>query len=158
MKNHDILSLTLSAIVVDTIVGYYLLLSTRGGTYIKEWYKQFNIGAYVMDILSIIIGTYSATLFSNNIYSQIVATVIVGLIHDISFGIFVNKIQTQSKILTLFKNYANELGSTILIVDALMLISTLLFSVYFKTTLTNNSMTFLSVIVFYLGLLMIYSF
>jgi len=158
MKNHDILSLTLSAIVVDTIVGYYILLSTRGGTYIKEWYKQFNIGAYVMDILSIIIGTYSATLFSNNIYSQIVATVIVGLIHDISFGIFVNKIQTQSKILTLFKNYANELGSTILIVDALMLISTLLFSVYFKTTLTNNSMTFLSVIVFYLGLLMIYSF
>jgi hypothetical protein len=158
MKNHDILSLTLSAIVVDTIVGYYLLLSTRGGTYIKEWYKQFNIGAYVMDILSIIIGTYSATLFSNNIYSQIVATVIVGLIHDISFGIFVNKIQTQSKILTLFKNYANELGSTILIVDALMLISTLLFSAYFKTTLTNNSMTFLSVIVFYLGLLMIYSF
>jgi hypothetical protein len=158
MKNRDILSLTLSAIVVDTIVGYYLLLSTRGGTYIKEWYKQFNIGAYVMDILSIIIGTYSATLFSNNIYSQIVATVIVGLIHDISFGIFVNKIQTQSKILTLFKNYANELGSTILIVDALMLISTLLFSVYFKTTLTNNSMTFLSVIVFYLGLLMIYSF
>jgi hypothetical protein len=158
MKNHNILSLTLSAIVVDTIVGYYLLLSTRGGTYIKEWYKQFNIGAYVMDILSIIIGTYSATLFSNNIYSQIVATVIVGLIHDISFGIFVNKIQTQSKILTLFKNYANELGSTILIVDALMLISTLLFSVYFKTTLTNNSMTFLSVIVFYLGLLMIYSF
>lgn len=158
MKNHDILSLTLSAIVVDTIVGYYLLLSNRGGTYIKEWYKQFNIGAYVMDILSIIIGTYSATLFSNNIYSQIVATVIVGLIHDISFGIFVNKIQTQSKILTLFKNYANELGSTILIVDALMLISTLLFSAYFKTTLTNNSMTFLSVIVFYLGLLMIYSF
>jgi hypothetical protein len=158
MKNHDILSLTLSAIVVDTIVGYYLLLSTRGGTYIKEWYKQFNIGAYVMDVLSIIIGTYSATLFSNNIYSQIVATVIVGLIHDISFGIFVNKIQTQSKILTLFKNYANELGSTILIVDALMLISTLLFSVYFKTTLTNSSMTFLSVIVFYLGLLMIYSF
>jgi hypothetical protein len=158
MKNHTTLSLTLSAIVVDTIVGYYLLLSSRGGTYIKEWYKQFNIGAYVMDILSIIIGTYSATLFSNNIYSQIVATVIVGLIHDISFGIFVNKIKTKSKVITLFKNYANELGSTILIVDALMLISTLLFSVYFKTHFNNDSMIFLSVIVFYLGLLMIYSF
>jgi hypothetical protein len=111
-----------------------------------------------MDILSIIIGTYSATLFSNNIYSQIVATVIVGLVHDISFGIFVNKIQTESKILNLFKNYANELGPIILIVDAFMLISTLLFSAYFKNTLTNNAMIFLSVIISYIGLLMIYSF
>jgi hypothetical protein len=158
MKNHSILSLTLSAIVVDTIIGYYLLLSNRGGRYIKEWYNQFNIGAYVMDILSIIVGTYSATLFSNNIYSQIVATVIVGLIHDISFGIFVNKIQSESKILTLFKNYANELGPTILVVDAFMLISTLLFSIYFKSALTNSTMIFLSVIISYIGLLMIYSF
>jgi hypothetical protein len=158
MKNHTILSLALSAIVTDTIIGYYLLLSNRGGRYIKEWYNQFNIGAYVMDILSIIIGTYSATLFSNNIYSQIVATVIVGLVHDISFGIFVNKIQTESKILNLFKNYANELGPIILIVDAFMLISTLLFSAYFKNTLTNNAMIFLSVIISYIGLLMIYSF
>jgi len=158
MKNHTILSLALSAIVTDTIIGYYLLLSNRGGRYIKEWYNQFNIGAYVMDILSIIIGTYSATLFSNNIYSQIVATVIVGLVHDISFGIFVNKIQTESKILNLFKSYANELGPIILIVDAFMLISTLLFSAYFKNTLTNNAMIFLSVIISYIGLLMIYSF
>jgi len=158
MKNHTILSLALSAIVTDTIIGYYLLLSNRGGRYIKEWYNQFNIGAYVMDILSIIIGTYSATLFSNNIYSQIVATVIVGLVHDISFGIFVNKIKTESKILNLFKNYANELGPIILIVDAFMLISTLLFSTYFKNTLTNNTMIFLSVIISYIGLLMIYSF
>jgi hypothetical protein len=158
MKNHNILSLALSAIVTDTIIGYYLLLSNRGGRYIKEWYNQFNIGAYVMDILSIIIGTYSATLFSNNIYSQIVATVIVGLVHDISFGIFVNKIKTESKILNLFKNYANELGPIILIVDAFMLISTLLFSTYFKNTLTNNTMIFLSVIISYIGLLMIYSF
>ena len=111
-----------------------------------------------MDILSIIVGTYSATLFSNNIYTQIVATVIIGLIHDISFGMFVNKIQTDSKILILFKNYANELGPTILFVDAFMLISTMLLSVYFKSSLTNMSMIFLSVITSYIGLLMIYSF
>ena len=158
MKNHTLLSLTLSAIVVDTIIGYYLLLSKRGGRYIKEWYNQFNIGAYVMDILSIIVGTYSATLFSNNIYTQIVATVIIGLIHDISFGMFVNKIQTDSKILILFKNYANEFGQTILFVYAFMLISTMLFSVYFKSSLTNMSIIFLSVITSYIGLLMIYSF
>ena len=62
MTNHTILSLTVSAIIVDTIIGYYLLITKRGGKYIKEWYKSFTIGAYTMDILSIVIGTYIAFL------------------------------------------------------------------------------------------------
>jgi hypothetical protein len=158
MKNHTFLSLAFSAILVDTIIGYYLLLSNRGGKYIKEWYNTFTIGAYVMDILSIIIGTYLATLFSNNIYYQVLTVVIIGLVHDISFGIFVNKIESKSKILNLFKNYSNELGSIILIVDALMLVSTLLLSTYSYKLLSNISITFLSVVTSYIGLFMIYSF
>jgi hypothetical protein len=158
MKNHDILSLTLSAIVVDTIIGYYLLLNNRGGIYIKEWYKQFTIGAYIMDILSIVIGTYLSTLISDNIIKQLVAVVIIGLIHDITFGYFVNKFDNKSKILNLFKNYANELGPTILLVDALMLIFTLFFSNYFFRVLCVNTTIFLSAVVFYIGLFMIYSF
>lgn len=158
MKSHSLLSLVFSAILVDTIIGYYLLLSNRGGTYIKEWYKQFTIGAYIMDILSIIIGTYLATLTSNNIYYQIIAVTIIGLIHDTTFGFFVNKIQTKSKIINLFKNYANELGPVILIVDAFMLVSTLLLSNYFYKLLPNILITFLSIIATYIGLFMIYSF
>ncbi len=111
-----------------------------------------------MDVLSIIIGSYLATLYSDNIYGQIVAVVVIGLIHDISFGAFVNKIKTESKILTLFKNYANELGPTILIVDAIMLVSTLIMSHYFISALSINTTIFMSVIVSYVGLLMIYSF
>ena len=158
MKSHSLLSLVFSAILVDTIIGYYLLLSNRGGKYIKEWYKQFTIGAYIMDILSIIIGTYLATLTSNNIYYQIIAVTIIGLIHDTTFGFFVNKIQTESKIINLFKNYANELGPVILIVDAFMLVSTLLLSNYFYKLLPNILITFLSIIATYIGLFMIYSF
>jgi hypothetical protein len=158
MGRHNLMSIATSAIIVDTIIGYYLLLSNRGGTYIKEWYKQFNIGAYIMDVLSIIIGSYLATLYSDNIYEQIVAVVVIGLIHDISFGAFVNKIKTESKILTLFKNYANELGPIILIVDAIMLVSTLIMSHYFISALSINTTIFTSVIVSYVGLLMIYSF
>jgi len=158
MKNHDILSLTLSAIVIDTIIGYYLLLSNRGGVYIREWYNKFNIGAYIMDILSIIIGTYLSTKFSDTIFMQIVSVVIIGLVHDITFGYFVNKIKADSKILTLFKNYANELGTTILLVDAFMLVSTLIFSNYFFKFLCVNTTIFLGAVFFYIGLFMIYSF
>jgi hypothetical protein len=158
MKSHSLLSLVFSAILVDTLIGYYLLLSNRGGEYIKEWYKQFTVGAYVMDVLSIVIGTFLATLTSSNIYYQTFAVVIIGLIHDITFGYLINKIQTESKIVNLFKNYADENGVNILIVDAFMLIGTLLLSNYFYKSLPNILITFLSIVTTYIGLFMIYSF
>ncbi len=158
MKSHSLLSLVFSAILVDTLIGYYLLLSNRGGEYIKEWYKQFTVGAYVMDVLSIVIGTFLATLASSNIYYQTFAVVIIGLIHDITFGYLINKIQTESKIVNLFKNYADENGVNILIVDAFMLIGTLLLSNYFYKSLPNILITFLSIVTTYIGLFMIYSF
>ena len=158
MKSHSFISLVFSAILVDTVIGYYLLLSNRGGKYIREWYNQFTIGAYIMDILSIVIGTFLATKISSGIYYQILTVVIIGLIHDITFGYFVNKIQSESKIINLFKNYANENGVNILIVDAIMLVATLLFSNYFYKLTSNVIISFLSIITTYIGLFMIYSF
>jgi len=158
MKSHSLISLVFSAILVDTLIGYYLLLSNRGGKYIREWYNQFTIGAYIMDVLSIVIGTFLATKISSGIYYQILTVVIIGLIHDITFGYFVNKIQSESKIINLFKNYANENGVNILIVDAIMLVATLLFSNYFYKLTSNIIISFLSIITTYIGLFMIYSF
>jgi hypothetical protein len=158
MKSHSLVSLVFSAILVDTLIGYYLLLSNRGGKYIREWYNQFTIGAYIMDVLSIVIGTFLATKISSDIYYQILTVVIIGLIHDITFGYFVNKIQSESKIINLFKNYANENGVNILIVDAIMLVATLLFSNYFYKLTSNIIISFLSIITTYIGLFMIYSF
>ena len=158
MKNHSILTLTVSAIIVDTIIGYYLLITKRGGKYIKEWYKLFTIGAYIMDILSIVIGTYIATLLSNDLYKQLAIVILVGLIHDLSFGYFVSNYGIKSKILNLFNNYAKELGVTILIVDAFMLVSTLILSYILNNNLSYNNISFLGILTFYIGLLMIYSF
>lgn len=158
MTNNNILTLTVSAIIVDTIIGYYLLITNRGGKYIKEWYKSFTIGAYIMDILSIVIGTYIATLFSNNLYKQLAIVILVGLIHDLSFWYFVSKSNIKSKILELFNNYAKELGIIILIVDAFMLVSTLVLSNFLNNNLSYNNILFLGILSFYIGLLMIYSF
>lgn len=158
MKSHSLMSLVFSAILVDTLIGYYLLLSKRGGKYIKEWYNQFTIGAYVMDVLSIVVGTFLATKISSDIYYQILTVVIIGLIHDTTFGYFINNIQSDSKIVNLFKNYANENGSNILIVDAIMLVATLIFSNYFYKLFPTVIISFLSIITTYIGLFMIYSF
>ncbi len=111
-----------------------------------------------MDVLSIVVGTFLATKISSDIYYQILTVVIIGLIHDTTFGYFINKIQSDSKIVNLFKNYANENGSNILIVDAIMLVATLIFSNYFYKLFPTIIISFLSIITTYIGLFMIYSF
>ena len=158
MNYHTIITLAVAAIIVDTIGGYILLL-TKSGKTIREWYNQFTIGAYSMDIASLTIGTYLATLLTPNFYMQLFYVIIIGLIHDTSFALFLNSINTKSsKILEFFKDYAKEYGKKILLVDALMLVSTLLVSNYLFNTFSNVNIVFLGVVTFYFGLLMVYSF
>jgi hypothetical protein len=158
MNYHTIITLAVAAIIVDTIGGYILLL-TKSGKTIREWYGKFTIGAYSMDIASLTIGTYLATLLTPNFYMQLLYVIIIGLIHDTSFALFLNSINTKSsKILEFFKDYAKEYGKKILLVDALMLVSTLLVSNYLFNTFSNVNIVFLGVVTFYFGLLMVYSF
>jgi len=159
MSLHSIETLFTASIIVDTIMGYLLLFNKNGGKSVRQWYKELTIGAYVMDIASIIIGTYLATLLSTDFYMQLFYTAIIGLIHDISFFIFLNNINTKSsKVLEIFKNYGNENGKIILVIDALMLISTLFVSNYLLNNFLNANIIFLGVLSSYIGLLMIYSF
>jgi hypothetical protein len=158
MNYHTIVTLAVAAIIVDTIGGYILLL-TKSGKTIRRWYSEFTIGAYSMDIASLTIGTYLATLLTPNFYMQLVYVVIIGIIHDTSFALFLNSVNTKSsKILEFFKDYAKEYGKKILLVDALMLVSTLLVSNYLLNAFSNTNIIFLGILTFYFGLLMVYSF
>lgn len=159
MDHHTLITLTVAAIIIDTIVGYRVLFDKSCGKYIREWYKQFTIGAYTMDILTLIGGTYISTLLTSNFYLQLVCVVIMGLIHDTSFAIFLNSINTKtSKVLELFKNYAKELGKKILLWDALMLVSTLIVSNFLFNNFSQNNINFIGIVASYIGLLMVYSF
>ena len=50
MNYHSIITLIVASIIVDTIMGYYLLFNKNSGKTIRQWYSQFTIIAYVMDI------------------------------------------------------------------------------------------------------------
>jgi len=159
MNYHSITTLIIAAIIVENIVLYMLFFNKNSGKTIRQYYNQFTIGAYSMDITSAIIGSYLAILLAPNFYMQLVYVVIIGLIHDTSFALFLNSINTKSsKILEFFKDYAKEYGKKILLVDALMLVSTLLVSNYLFNTFSNVNIIFLGVVTFYFGLLMVYSF
>lgn len=159
MNNHTILTLAVAAIIVESIGLILIYFSALTRKTIRQWYNEFTLGAYTIDITSVLIGTYLATLFSPNLYLQLVCVVIIGLIHDISFGMFLNSINTKSsKILEFFKKYAKEYGKKILFVDALILVSTLIISNFLLNNFSNTNIAFLGVLFLYIGLLFVYSF
>ena len=159
MNYHSITTLIIAGIIVENIVLFMLFFNKNSGKTIRQYYREFTIGAYSMDITSAIIGSYLAILLAPNFYMQLVYVVIIGLIHDTSFGLFLNSINTKSsKILQFFKDYAKEYGKKILIVDALILLSTLLVSNFLYKTLSNTIIIFLGILFTYIGLLFIYSF
>ena len=159
MNNHTILTLAVAAIIVESIGLILIYFTALTRKTIRQWYNEFTLGAYTMDITSVLIGTYLATLFTSNLYLQLVCVVIIGLIHDISFGMFLNSINTKSsKILEFFKKYAKEYGTKILLVDALILVSTLIISNFLLNNFSNTNIAFLGVLFLYIGLLFVYSF
>ena len=65
-------------------------------------------------------------------------TCLVQVTHDLSFAAFFNSIpRNKSAILDVFKDYGKEVGGTILFVDAIMMISTILIASYLATFQTN---------------------
>ena len=159
MNYHTIITLVVGAIIVENIVLFILYFNKKRGKTITQWYREFTIGAYTMDITSSIIGTLLATLLTANYYLQFVYVVIIGLIHDISFGLFLNSVNTKtSKILEFYKDYAKDYGKQILIVDALILMSTLFVSNVLLNTFSNSVIIFIGLVFSYIGLLFVYSF
>ena len=159
MKNHTIITLAVAAIIVENIVLFILYFNKNSGQTIRQWYNKFTIGAYTMDVASAFIGACLATLLTSNFYLQLLFVVIIGLIHDISFGTFINSINTKrSNVLDFFKDYAKENGKIILFVDALILVSTLIVSNFLLNYLSNTNILFLGVLFLYIGLLVVYSF
>jgi hypothetical protein len=159
MNNHTILTLAVGSIIVETIgliLIYYTALTRKT---IRQWYNEFTLGAYTIDITSVIIGAYLATLLTPNFYLQLLCVAIIGIVHDTSFGFFINSINTKSsKILEFFKKYAKEYGAKILVVDALILVSTLTVSNVLINYVSSANIAFLGVLFSYVSLLFVYSF
>ena len=157
MKERDIYTLIISAILVEAICVAILFFTKRGGKNIKIWYEKYKVGAYLFDVLSLIIGSSISILFTNDLLLQIITVVIIGLIHDTTFGYFINKNKPKTGISKLFFDYAKEVKWKILVVDAMMLIGTIISFNYLKT-IDTRYFGFIGSVLAYIGLYIVYSF
>lgn len=157
-KMSNFTELFVSAILIDVITLLSLLLSGRGGTYIRKWYIKYHVGAILMDVLSAFIGAYIALNIGSTLKEQLLAAIFIVLIHDVSFGFIVKAFQNYSPIMNLFADYAKEVGGTILIVDSLIVMGTVLGTKIFEKIENKDKVKFLGVILSYILLLLVFSF
>lgn len=155
----DIVSIVVGALVVDTLTSFILLTTARGGKRVREWYRTFRIGAYTMDVLSLIIGTSVVVRLLPNatLWQQMALGVGIQMVHDVSFGLLVANTVATSPVLTLFKRYGEEMKQSILWADALMMVSTLL-GAHLVAKIPRSDGLVIAFISAYVGLLVTYSY
>ena len=141
------LALLNAALFTDLAV-IALLLTTFSSKTLSQWYREFGIGAVLADVLVLVLVVWLAHyLYQGNLF--VLASIAVGLqlIHDGLFGLFIQRYQGNSAILNVFKGYAKEHGFKILLADATMIVSTVLFEHLFSMFKYNE---ILSVFLVYL--------
>lgn len=151
-------ALVTSALVVDTATVGFLQATGTGGERVREWYRTLRVGAYAMDVLSLIIGAYIAMrLAPDSLWKQLLLVVAVQMTHDILFGLFVRSRMAKGPLMSLFRRYADEMGASILVADALMMIFTVLLA-HHLASLSSRDLAFAGAVAAYVGLLAVHSF
>ena len=124
------LALLNAALITDIFVLILLINGFIKAKILKTWYIKFGLGAFMADVLSLMIGfliahfVYPFIFTKYNFFYFLVVVVGVQMTHDLLFGLFINQYKGKSEILNVFKKYASDLGVWILIGDAVMMILT----------------------------------
>lgn len=136
----------LTAILIVDVIGIFLFryYPKYFGSSLNEWYTKFGLIASISDITIIAIGfliaRYVYTSFLKKTYGWnmpifIALLIFIQLVHDILFYLFVILPipGQQNEVIDLFKKYAKELGSSILMGDAIMTISSAFLAMALKS-------------------------
>jgi hypothetical protein len=152
----DYLPILNASITVDLFVIGRLASGSLKSRTLKEWYQKFELGAFIADVLSIVIGIVVARFLYTTFIGQwnlglfLVIVIMVQLIHDTLFAWFIYSVpRGMSKVLDVFKDYGKEMGLQIFVADALMVS----FSSFLASLLANLSINMNIIILIVLGYL-----
>lgn len=130
----DPVKIVLAVVLVD-MIALVLARQQLAGKVILEWYQRFTLGAFVSDVASITFGILlSLCLFKYVFPPQsftlprfLVTVVLVQLVHDLLFSLVIRAFPPrQNAMMDLFKRYVDENSWKILLVDASMMIGSVL--------------------------------
>jgi len=160
---NDYLPIITSALIVDMTVLILIITGYINVKSLNNWYNKFDLLAVVADVFSIVIGIiisrflYPYFFKDYSLFQFLFLVCIVQVSHDLLFSAFFYSVpRNKSAILDVFKDYANELGIKILLVDAMMMVSTVLLASYLSTFDTNTNII-IAIVSFYILPYLLYS-
>ena len=160
----DYLPILNAAILADIGVMLLLLSKNIESKYLREWYKKYTLSAVIMDVLILVIGAVLARLaypffFSSSGFSLIGLAglaVAIQITHDILFAVGFNMVpRGKSGIADLFQDYGKEIGVWILVADAIMMVSTIVFGSLFASLSLHTNILLLIGLVYLIPYLLL---
>jgi len=154
----------LNAAILTDIGGILLLLNNKiESKYLREWYKKYQLSAVIMDVLILVIGVVLARLVYPFLFSSgfsllglAALAVVIQMTHDILFAVGFNMIpRGKSDIVDLFQDYGKEIGGLILVADAVMIISTIIFGSLFASLSLHTNILLLIGLVYIMPYLLL---
>jgi hypothetical protein len=159
----DYLRILNGAIITDLVVIGLTIFGFIQSKTLREWYNKYGLSAIMADVLSITMGVIAAMFIypllfkKENLALFIGVAIAVQLVHDLLFAGFFNSVpRGKSRILDTFKDYATEIGPTILFADASMIVSTIMLGLLLSQLSIRNNM-FLLIVLLYLVPYFLYS-
>ena len=114
-----------AAILVDVVVPLVVIhpMGQRSAS-LAKWYRTFGASAVAMDVLSMTWGTLPAFSLSRSLGVRVLVAVLIQMVHDVAFAVVVRRYAGSNRLLALFNEYAEEHGRWILLIDAIMMVLT----------------------------------
>jgi hypothetical protein len=113
---------------------------------LMDWYETYQLSAVIADVLILVIGliltrfVFKIYNIQWNILTFIVIMLTIQIIHDILFyGVFMIVPRGTNKMLDLFKDYANEVGSKAILGDSFMIVISALSAMLFANLSVNHN-------------------
>lgn len=123
MSHDPFVDAVCGAVVAETVTTALVLFLLKPSNELRDWYRTLGLSAMTLDVLSLSLGAYAGLRFApQNLAAQVVVALLVGVVHDLSFGSFVQSFpRGRSTVMDLFKRYAETKGMRIVLDDALMI-------------------------------------
>jgi uncharacterized protein YacL len=156
-NTNDYFGILNGCIVADLIIIFLVYNNIIiKSTYLKKWYKKYQLSAVLADVLILVIGIILTRFFYKylfntfNIWKFTILALIIQITHDILFYIFFTSVPLgYNKMFDFFKDYSKEVGVGAIFGDSfMMIIACLLSSIFSKYNLNINIIILIFVVYF----------
>jgi hypothetical protein len=156
-NTRDYLPIITAILIVEIITIILSFTNITQSSFLKVWYKKYQLSAVLADVSLIFLGVVIARaiypyLFDTfSMINFIVLIVVIQMIHDILFYLMILQIpKGVNRIIDILKDYADEISYWAILGDSAMMIASVLIAGVLANFDANTNMILLAFLVYIL--------